>query len=140
MTYCDNLKQKRENFALLLTDAARYKSLAGKTLKELYTFLMSVTCDAHLLHNCSMRVRAYFKNIDEVVATIKAATNINKDRKNDFHEAGLPSPPDLVITRWATWLRAAFLLFVPLSTIGQVEASQSAEQKALLMRMIWCMT
>ena len=101
------LGTKRENFALLLTDAARYMSLAGKTLKELYPTLMHVTCVAHLLHNCAMRVRAYFKNIDDVVATIKAATIKNKDRKNDFREAGLPSPPDPVITRWATWLRAA---------------------------------
>ena len=59
------------------------------------------------LHNCAMRVRAHFKNIDEVIATIKAATIKNKDRKKDFHDAGLPSPPDPVITRWATWLRAA---------------------------------
>ena len=45
----------RENFAVLLTDAARYMSLAGKTLKELYPTLMHVTCIAqHLLHNCSM--------------------------------------------------------------------------------------
>ena len=44
---------------------------------------------------------------DEVIATIKAATIKNKDRKKDFHDAGLPSPPDPVITRWATWLRAA---------------------------------
>ena len=49
-----------------------------------------------------MRVRAHFKNIDEVIATIK-----NKDSKKDFHNAGLPSPPDPAITRWATWLRAA---------------------------------
>ena len=54
-----------------------------------------------------MRVRAHFKNIDEVIATIKAATIKNKDRKKDFYDAGLPSPPDPVITRWATWLRAA---------------------------------
>ena len=60
---------------------------------------MHVTCVAHLLHNCAMRVRAYFKNIDNVVATIKAATIKNKDRKNDFHEAGLSSLPDPVITR-----------------------------------------
>ena len=93
------LETKRENFALLLTDAVRYISLAGKTLKD--------TCVAHLLHNCAMRVSVYFKNIDEVVATIKAAAIKNKDCKNDFHEAGLPSPPDAVITRWATWLRAA---------------------------------
>ena len=52
-------------------------------------------------------MRAHFKNIDEVIATIKAATIKNKDCKKDFHDAGLPSPPDSVITRWATWLRAA---------------------------------
>ena len=40
--------------------------------------------------------------------TTKAATIKNKDRKKYFHDAGLPSPPDPVITRWATWLRAAF--------------------------------
>ena len=121
---------KRENFLLFLTDAARYMSLAEKTLKELYLSLMHFTCVAHLLHNCAMRVRAHFKNIDEIIETIKAATIKNKDRKKDFHEAGLPSRSDPVITRWATWLRAAlyysentFQLFVSLSTIGQVQAS-----------------
>ena len=82
-------------------------SLAGKTLKEFYPSLMHVTCVAHLLHNCAMRVRAHFKNIDEIIATIKTATIKIKDRKKDFHDAGVPSPPDSVITRWATWLRAA---------------------------------
>ena len=94
------LEIKRENFSLFLTDAARYMSLTGKTSKKLYPSLMHVTCVAHLLHNCAMRVRAHFKNIDEIIATIK--------NKKDFHDAGLPSPPDPVITRWATWLRAAF--------------------------------
>ena len=65
---------------------------------------MYVNYVAHLLHNYAMRgVRAHFKNIDEVI-TIKAATIKNKDRKK---VASLPSPPDPVITRWATWLRAA---------------------------------
>ena len=101
------LEIKRENFSLFLTDAARYMSLAGKTLKELYPSLMHVTCVAHLLHNCAMRVRTHFKNIDVIIATIKAATIKNKDRKKDFHDAGLPSSTDPVITRWATWVRAA---------------------------------
>ena len=96
------LEIKCQNFSLFLTDAARYMSLAGKTLKEFYPSLMHVTCIAHLLHNCATRVRAHFKNIDEIMAAIK-----NKDHKKDFHDAGLPSPPDPVITRWATWLRAA---------------------------------
>ena len=101
------LEIKRENFSLFLTDAARYMSSAGKTSKELYPSWMHVTCVAHLLHNCAMRVRAHYKNIDEVIATIKAATIKNKDRKKGFYDAGLPSPPNPVITRWATWLRAA---------------------------------
>ena len=41
------------------------------------------------------------------MAKIKAAVIKNKHRMNDFHEAGLPSPPDPVITRWVTWFRAA---------------------------------
>ena len=122
------LEIKRENFLLFLTDAARYMSLAEKTLKELYPSLMHATCVAHLLHNCAMRVRAHFKNIDEIIATIKAATIKNKNGKKDFHDAGLPSPRDPVITRWETWLRVPYItvrtfqLFVPLSTIGQVQA------------------
>ena len=95
---------KHENFLLFLTDATWYRSFAGKTLKELYPSLMHVNCVAHLLHNCTMRVRAHFKNIDEVIATIKAATIKNKDCKKDFHDAGLPSSLDPVIIRWASWL------------------------------------
>ena len=99
-------------------------SLAGKAIKELFPSLMHVNCVAQLLHSCTMRVRGDFKNTDEIIATIKAATIKNKDRKKDFNDAGLPSPLDPVITRWATWLRAAFIttktfnLFVSLSTIG----------------------
>ena len=57
-----------------------------------------------------MRVPAHFKNIDEVIATIKAATIENKDCKKDFHDAGLPSPLDPVITSWATWLKSCLIL------------------------------
>ena len=57
------LEIKRENFSLFVTDAARYMSLDGKILKELYPSLMDVTCVAHFLHtcNCAMRVCAHLK-------------------------------------------------------------------------------
>ena len=45
------LEIKRENFSLFLTDAARYISLAGKTLKKSDPSLLHVNCVAHLLHN-----------------------------------------------------------------------------------------
>ena len=61
------------------------------------------------------------------MATIKAAIIKNKDRKNDFCEAGLPSPLVPAITRWQLGLELhyttakTFLPFVPLSTIEQVK-------------------
>ena len=64
------LEIKRENLLLFLTDAAQYMSLVGKILKELYPSLMHVNCIAHLRQNCAMRVRAHFKNIDKVNATL----------------------------------------------------------------------
>ena len=124
------LEIKPKNFLLLLTDAARYMSLAGKTLKELYPSLMYVNCVAHLYYITALCVCVLIlKILMKVFVSIKAATNNNKDSKKDFHDAGLRSPLDPVITRWATWLRAAlyysenlpvrtFQLFVSLSTIG----------------------
>ena len=117
------LETRRENFSLFLTDAARYMSLAGKTLKELYPSLMRVTCLGRLLHNCAMRVRAQFKNIDEIIATIEAATIKNKDHKKDFHDVDLPSPPDSVITRWATWLRAAIYYSENLPAVRTIDSN-----------------
>ena len=80
-------------------------SLAGKTLKDLHPSVMHVNCVVQSLLNCALGVYAHFKSIDEVMAMIKATTIRNKDHKKDFHDAGLPSPSDHVITRWATWLR-----------------------------------
>ena len=121
------LETKRENFALLLADATRYISLASKTLKKLYPTLMHVTCIAHFLHNCIMRVRAFFKNIHDVVATIRAATIKNNDLKNDFREAGLPSPPVPVITRWANWLRAALYYSKNLPSVRTIVSNWMGE-------------
>ena len=81
---------------------------------------MNVDCVAHLLHDCAMRVRAHYKNIDEVIATIKAATMKNNDRKNDFQDAGLPFRPDPVIARWASWLRAALYYSENLPTVRTI--------------------
>ena len=81
---------------------------------------MHVTCIAHLLHNCAMRVCAFFKNISDVVVTIKAATIKNKDCKNDFRKAGLPSPPVPVITRCVAWSRAALYFIENLPAVRTI--------------------
>lgn len=101
------LNIQRCNFNLLLSDAARYMTAAGSFLKTLYPKLFHITCMAHLWHNCSMRVKAHYNSVDFLIASVKAATVKNKKRKNMFTRAGIPQPPQPVITRWATWLKAA---------------------------------
>ena len=51
-------------------------------------------------------MRAYFSDVDDLIATVKAATVRSKDRKELFASIGYPPQP--VVTRWATWLKAAF--------------------------------
>ena len=55
-----NLGINRSFFCLLLSDAAKYMIAAGITLKSLYPKLFHVTCVAHLLHNCAMKIKSHF--------------------------------------------------------------------------------
>lgn len=96
---------KRENFCLLLTDAARYMTCAFRTLEILYPRLFHVTCIAHLLHNCAMRIRNYFPDVDNLIASIKAACVKNKQRQRLFQKIGPPPTP--IVTRWGSWLEAS---------------------------------
>ena len=98
----------REMFLLLLSDAAKYMLKAGDTLKIIYQRLLHVTCTAHLLHNCAEHIQAHFKTTDNYISSIKAATIKNKDRRSLFTAAGLSAPPQLILTRWGTWLEASF--------------------------------
>ena len=59
-----------------------------------------------------MHEQDHFKNMDEAIATIK-----NKNCQKNFHDAGRPSPPDPVITRWVTWHKAALYYNENLSAV-----------------------
>ena len=93
-----------------------------------------------------MQVRAFFKKIGDVVAAIKAATIKNKHRKHNFREADLLSHPVPVITRWATWLRAALYYSVKLPAVCTIvnnwtrESLLVSRQKKLSMWLVWCQT
>ena len=95
----------RQNFNLLLSDAAAYMLKTGKILKQLYPQLLHVQCLSHLLHNCAEEIRTKFKDTDNLIARIKLAVQKNPTRRHMFHEIG--TPPNPVITRWGTWLDAA---------------------------------
>ena len=84
------LQAPREKFVLLLSDAARYMTAAGKLLQQLYPRLFHITCMAHLLHNCAEKVRACFNVVDDLIASVKAATVRSEDRKELFVAIGYP--------------------------------------------------
>ena len=100
-----NLAINRRFFCLLLFDSAKYMIAAGITLKSLYPKLLHVTCVAHLLHNCAMKIKSHFEDVDQLIAKVKAVTIKNKTRQAKFSAIGNPLQP--VSTRWGSWLNAA---------------------------------
>ena len=73
-----HLVGKRENFALLLTNALGYKSFATKNFLSRFTLSHLISL-AQFLHNRAVRVRIYFKNLKALATTVEAAT-ISKQR------------------------------------------------------------
>ena len=88
-----NLAINRNFFCLLLSDAAKYMIAAGIALKSLYPKLFHMTCVAHLLHNCAMKIKAHFEDVDQLIAKVKAVTIKNKTRQAKFSAIGYPPQP-----------------------------------------------
>jgi len=109
---------ERDEFALLITDAARYMTCAAATLKILYPRLLHITCIAHLLHNCALKVKNHFEHVDQLIARIKASTVKNRTREILFHSIG--SPPLPVVTRWGSWINAALYYADHLTTVREI--------------------
>ena len=86
-----NFGINRSFFCLLLSDAAKYMIAAGITLKSLYSKLFHVTCVAHLLHNCAMKIKFRLEDVDQLIAKIKTETTKNKTKQAKFSAIGYPS-------------------------------------------------
>ena len=78
---------------------------ASITLKSLYPKLFHVTCVAHLLHNCAVKIKSHFEDVDQLIAKVKAVTIKNKTRQAKSSAIGYP--PQTVPTKWRCWLNAA---------------------------------
>ena len=51
--------------------------------QTLHPKLFHMTCVAHLLHNCAMKIKSYFKDVDQLIAIANSTTVKTKpDRKN----------------------------------------------------------
>ena len=99
------LEVSRENFNVVVSDAALYMIKCGKNLTIVHPNLLHVTCISHLLHNCVFKIREKCPNVDNMISKIKAAVLKNFDRKNLFKDCG--SPPQPIVTRWISLLSTA---------------------------------
>ena len=64
-----------------------------------------MTCVAHLLHNCAMKIKSHFEDVDHLTAKVKAVTIKNKTRQAKFF--AISYPPQPASTRWGSWVNAA---------------------------------
>ena len=79
---------------------------AGRLLKQIHSRRLHVMCTAHLLHTRAEKVRAHFSDVDNLIVKLNSAVVKNKDRKKFFAAIGYRPQP--IVTRWASWLNAAF--------------------------------
>jgi len=52
-----------------------------------------------------MKIKSHFHDVDQLIASIKAATVKNKSSQAQFAAIGCPLQP--IVTRWGSWLNAA---------------------------------
>lgn len=91
---------------LFIGDYASYMQKAAYLLKNFCTNMFYVNCLAHLAHNCAMKIRTFYPNVDKLISSMKALTIKNKTNIEIFSEIG--GIPDVVPTRWSSWLKACF--------------------------------
>ncbi|OXA53968.1 CGG triplet repeat-binding protein 1 [Folsomia candida] len=100
--------QIEAKFLLFITDGVQYMLKAGKNLKVIYTKLLHVTCLAHGVNRVAEQIRSLFPDVDKFVANMKTAFKKAPSKIAIYKEKcpDLPLPPNPVITRWGTWLKA----------------------------------
>lgn len=146
-----------------MTDAAPYMKAALDGLRLLYPKMIHVTCVAHGLHRVAEYIRDQFKLTNKLVSNVKRI--FTKVRKNlflllfrssvlrfltsfSFKQAprrkllfqnmfpGVPIPPQPIVTRWGTWIKAAVYmaenfdrLQLFLDKLDSIEAKSIAKAK-----------
>ncbi|KAF7684988.1 hypothetical protein CDIK_4263, partial [Cucumispora dikerogammari] len=61
------------HMALFIFDAASYMVNAEKELKILNPNLFYITCFVHMIHNCALKIKKVFKEVDFLISSLKCA-------------------------------------------------------------------
>lgn len=75
--------------------------------------MLHITCKLHALHIAAETIRANFPEVNALITNTKRVFLKSPKRTSEFHKQcpGIPEPPEPILTRWGTWLKAAFYYF-----------------------------
>lgn len=98
---------------MFVSDGAANMLSLGRSLKEHSVNLLHITCKIHALHLVAETIRECYPLVNELIASTKAVFLKSPKRTKEFHRLcpQIPEPPQPIITRWATWLKAAFYYY-----------------------------
>jgi len=99
---------RHDKVLLFLSDAAPYMVKAGEAIKLFYSKIIHVTCLAHAFHRIAETVRAEYPKVDKLIANVKKV--FRKAPRIQYFKSIAPSlslPPEQILTRWGTWIKAA---------------------------------
>lgn len=107
---------------LIVTDAAPYMLKSIRGLQTLFGKAVHVTCCAHGLHRIAECVRDQFPVVDSLISAGKKTLLKAPQRVRQYTETapGLPFPPQPILTRWGTWLDAAFFYASNLEQVKEI--------------------
>lgn len=100
---------KYDKVLLYLSDAASYmKKSYSDVLKGLFPHLVHVTCIVHGLHRVAEKILKDFTAVNDAIAKVKKVFEKAPNRRDRFRDEvpNVPPPPDVVPTRWGSWLSA----------------------------------
>lgn len=138
---------EHDRVLLLLSDAAPYMVKAGKALQVFYPNMVHVTCLAHALHRVAETVRTTSKYSNTFISNVRKIFVKAPLRVQVYKEMNpkTPLPPEPVLTRWGTWLAAAFFYadnyegiknavqaLCPTDALAIAKAQESLKNPALL--------
>ena len=93
---------------LLITDAAAYMIKAGQNLKIFYPNIIHNTCLAHGLNLIAEKVRSSFPVANSFISSVKKIFIKAPLRVQQYKQIlNKELPPEPILTRWGTWLKAA---------------------------------
>lgn len=96
-----------EKICIFVSDAAPYMVKAGQSLQTFYP-LLHITCLAHGLHRLAEEIRQNYGNVNKLISSTKKVFLKAPSRVQAYKEQlpNLALPPEPIITRWGTWLKA----------------------------------